>query len=362
VFAYIAIATVLFCFAFVRAIGTVNRRYEGALALCLTLFAGAISVLRWDTGTDWATYLHMFETLNTLEAAQSQSWWGPGYAYPAVLINNIGGNYTTFLVCLGLVLFAAKFHALTKSCAAPLVAIFVLFCVNFFDVFFVRESIAVVFFWLFAFYYFQKRYLLTFATALVAVLFHYSAALPIAIVLAVGRFSWWRVLLLVGGAAGAVFIVLTTDNIGDLVGIASLSSYLGTDYIEEKASGLSTTLRAYLKLGFWVAVILMGFISFRRDSESTVTGDWNSFCLRCAMGIVIAAAVLLPISEIFARIPSYSLPLFAVILSNYKLRMDRLSVGGAAYLLILLLLFVQLSFLYSAYPDEYSHFGTILNQ
>jgi len=358
---YLAVGAALFCLAFARLMDAIDRRFEAALTLYLTLVAYVISFIRWETGTDWEMYFYMYRQMTSLGAAQSQTWWGPGYAYTAALVNSIGGNYSVFLFCIATVLFALKYHLLRVTCTAPLVAVFVLFCTGFFDIFFVRQDVAATFFWAFAWYYYQRRYSIAWVAGLLAIAFHYSAALPIAVVVMVGNFSWRRVILLGIPALLVTYYITTQIDIAAAFSAAArVNSYISSGYVEEKASGLSTTLRSYIKLSFWVFVIVAAYLSFLKRSDPELETAWNGFCLRTAAGIIVCTAVLVPFSEVFARLPEYASALFAVVLANYRFRMARMSVGGVAYFASLLLLFVQLAFAYNAYPDMFYPIRTIL--
>lgn len=369
---YLVIAFILFLLATARLSGVLDRRYELAMVLWLTLFACGAAFLRWETGTDWESYFTTFEKLNSLESAQGQSWWGPGYAYTAVFVNLLGGNYTVFLSCIAAVLFTVKYHMLVKSCSAPLVAIFVLFCANFFDIYFTRQNVGVIFFWAFIWYYYNRRYGPALVAALAAVVFHYSAVLPIGVVVALANLKWKRMGLAVAlaGVLASLLLVFQWDvrsSFEDLLGSMmssegggvssyfrqSLTTYVGAEYVEEKASALSTTLRAYVKLAFWFVVIIGGYLWYSKRSEPEQAVDWNAFCLAIATAITVFSAALLQLSEVFARMPAYAIPPFAVVLSNYRFRLPQISGASVAYLTIILLLFVQLGFAYSSYPDEY---------
>jgi hypothetical protein len=139
-----------------------------------------------------------------------------------------------------------------------------------------------------------------------------------------------------------------------------VNDYVSSGFTEQKASSLSTTLRAYVKLSFWLFVIAAAYVSFLKSGDPESDTGWSAFCLRSATGIVVCTAALVPVSEIFARLPEYAAPLFAVVLSNYKFRVARMSLGGLVYFGALLLLFVQLGFYYSAYPDLFYPIKTIL--
>lgn len=358
---YLVVGVALFCLAFARQAGAIDRRFEVVLTLYLTLLAYIISFIRWETGTDWEMYFYMYGQMTSLSAAQSQTWWGPGYSYTAALVNSAGGDYSVFLFCIATVLFAVKFHLLRVTCTSPLVAIFVLFCTSFFDIYFVRQSVAATFFWAFAWYYYQRRYAVAGFAALIAIAFHYSAALPMAIVGMVGNFSWRRVILLGVPALLVVYYVSTQIDINAAFSAAArVNDYVSSGYMEEKASNLSTTLRSYIKLSFWLFVIAVGYLSFLKHSDPELETGWSAFCLRSAAGIIVCTAVLVPVSEVFARLPEYASALFAVVLANYRFHMARMSVGGFAYVGSLLLLFVQLGFFYGAYPDLFYPIKTIL--
>jgi hypothetical protein len=358
---YLVIGVALFCLAFARLTDAIDRRFEIALTLYVTLLAYVFSFVRWETGTDWPMYFEMYGQITSFRAAQSQTWWGPGYSYIAAVVNGFGGNYSVFLFCIATLLFTVKFHLLRVTCNAPLIAVFVLFCTSFFDIYFVRQSVAATLFWAFAWYYYQRRYTIAFIGGLLAVAFHYSAAIPIAVVVLAGRFSWKRVVLLGVPALLAMYYVSTQIDINAAFSAAArVNNYISSGYMEEKASSLSTTLRSYVKLSFWVFVIAAAYLSFLKHSDPEADTDWSAFCLRSAAGILVCTAALVPISEIFARLPEYASGLFAVLLSNYRFRMARLSVGGFVYFTALLLLFVQLGFAYSAYPDLFYPVKTIL--
>jgi hypothetical protein len=362
---YLSIAFILFCFAFLRLVGAIDRRYENMIALCLTTIAFIFAAIRWETGTDWETYRTMYGNLTSIASARQQSWWGPGYAYIAVFLNQWRAGFTGFLTCVAAILFSAKYRILIKTSSAPLIVIFALFCVNFYDVLFVRENVAAVFFWLFAFSYYNRNFATAVLYGLLSVCFHSSAAIPIAVVLALGRPHWKLLMFLILTSVCAVYLILTKLALPDLLKLAGLAAYVAADYVEPKTTALSTTLRAYLKLAYWFVVAIASYTFLRQGrgstaSEAQADDGWTAFCLRCGTGIMIVTAFLLPLSEVFSRIPTYALPMFAVVLADYRLNFRKLSAADAAYLVLLALLFVQLIFLYSSFSDYYYPFKTIL--
>lgn len=358
---YVCVALLLFLLAAMPLLGAGDVRYQWAVAFCLSLIAYAFSFLRWQTGADWDMYAFMFGQLTDLGAAQQQSWWGPGYSYPAVLVNACGGGYSVLLFCIATVLFSVKFQLLRQTCAAPLIAIFVLFCTSFYDIYFVRQSVAVIFFWAFAYYWFNKKLVYALSAALLAVAFHTSVALPIALVLPVGKLKPKTALLCGIPALLLLAFVVSRLSVNDLLAIPGVQTYVVSSFVEQKETEISTTFRAYMKIMFWVFLIAAGYYSFYKRILPSTSKEWNAYCLHCSALIVAMSTALLPISEVFARYPAYAAPLLASVLANYRFPTAPLTIGGAAYLAVLLLLFVELGFQYSAYPDLYYPIKTVFD-
>jgi hypothetical protein len=358
---YLALAFLLFLLALIPLLGAGDFRYQWVMASGLTLIAYTASFLRWETGTDWDMYASTFSSLRDMAAVQQQSWWGPGYSYVAVLVNSCGGGYSIFLFCIATLLFSVKFHLLRVTCAAPLIAIFALFCLDFYDIYFVRQNMAVIFFWAFAYYEFNRKPAHALCAALLAIAFHYAAALPVALVLPIGRVTPKTASLC--GVPALLLIALAISNLSitDILSIPGVQGYLVSSFVEEKATEVSTTARAYMKLAFWVFLLGAGYYAYYKGNLSGAGRRWNLYCLHASSVIVGISAALLPLSEIFARFPAFAAPLLASVLANYRFPALPMRVGGAAYVTVLLLLFVELAFQYSAYPDLFYPVKTVFD-
>lgn len=358
---FMSLAAGLFVLTALSVTGSLQERYQPAILIVVSILAFMLSFLRWETGTDWASYIAMFGNLTRFNDVTRQIWWGPAYASTAVLVNSVDkGNYTLFLFLIGGFLFSTKIYALLKTCMAPLVALFFLFCTNFYDIFFVRQDVAIVLVWVFSYFYFHRNYKVAAAAAVGAVLFHYSAALAIAVVALLGRPGIKKSFGLMCLMAVLAYVILSRFSLKDLASLTTLGGYIDSAFIEQKASVVSTTSRAYLKLLFFVLLVIWGYFAFLRRPVRNINRDWIAFCLRVTLGIVLAAAVLLPVSEVFSRIPSYALPFLAVVLSNYTIDWRRFSVRSGFYLAILALLFVELVFLFTSYAADFYPIKTIV--
>ena len=346
--------------AFIRMLGLLDQRLERPLVLCITVLAFAFSWMRWKTGTDWADYVSFFRLMTSVSAAHSQDWWGPAYAYIAVVVNSFGGGYTEFLLLLAAVQYSALYYFITRSSAAPLVALFVLFCGNFYGIYFVREDIAVVFFLGFAYFYFQDRYLLAIAAAALAISFHISAIVPICVLVFLIRFTWKKFVVGLIAVAGGAYFALRDLAWSTLLKLLPALGYFGSGFVEVKETGFSTTTRAYIKLAFLAGILLLARFRFQKRVRNSVDRDWYEFCQKAALAIIVLTACFLPLSQIVARFTMYAMPLVALVLSNYEFRLSRISIDGAAYVGVLLMFFVELDALYSGYARMFYPVRTIL--
>ncbi|RDC54271.1 EpsG family protein [Pedobacter chinensis] len=110
--------------------------------IIFTLFRG----LRWDTGTDWDQYLHVFQASrmdNIFNYARNGGAISmePGYVFINAIVKVLGGNYTIFLLLTNLlVLWAYYKFSVTNSKTPIMVFVLIMFSTQFFPV---RIGIAV---------------------------------------------------------------------------------------------------------------------------------------------------------------------------------------------------------------------------
>jgi len=110
--------------------------------IIFTIFRG----IRWDTGTDWEQYLHVFQ-VSTLENIFNYTRNGgavnmePGYVFINAIVKALGGNYTIFLLLTNLlVLWSYYKFSITNSKTPIMVFVLLMFSTQFFPV---RIGIAV---------------------------------------------------------------------------------------------------------------------------------------------------------------------------------------------------------------------------
>ena len=130
-----------------------------------------LGFMRWEVGTDWDSYLLMFETF------EYDDYWliEPLYSIILVFARHLTHHYTYALLFFSLILFFFQTRGLQKISVLPVVSLFALVGMSFANVFFVRQSIAQAIL-LFSIYYIQQRKLFSFLLCIVLAMgFHNSS-------------------------------------------------------------------------------------------------------------------------------------------------------------------------------------------
>lgn len=111
-----------------------------SFVILFTLFRG----LRWNTGTDWESYLAVFEEAGwdtIFSLVHDVGFMEPGYVLLNVLVKSLGGNYTVFLLLTNFFLLFSYYRFSLWVSSRPIwTFVVLLFTVSFFPV---RQTLAV---------------------------------------------------------------------------------------------------------------------------------------------------------------------------------------------------------------------------
>jgi hypothetical protein len=139
-----------------------------------------LSFIRWDTGTDWNTYEFFFNRGDYWFMESEFEW---GFSRLNEFVKIIFDNYTVLLFILGTIVFTFQTKAIFSYSCYPITSLWVLWCMSFGNVFFVRQTVAtVLMFYSIKFIYQKKIYHFVFFVFL-AMLFHRTSIIFI--------FAWW---------------------------------------------------------------------------------------------------------------------------------------------------------------------------
>lgn len=353
---YIAIGILLYLCAALDLFDFLPVQHSRLLAIYVVLCTYVMSFLRWEVGTDWHTYLAMFESLRTLEDARSQSWWGPGYSYLAVLTNQLAFSYSFFLWMIASIALAGKLLLMGRV-SRPLIFVFLLYCLNFNDLFFVRQHVAAIFISLSILLIFERRYHWALFAGAVGLAFHATAAPLLLLALAIQlRHNRWAIALIFTTLLILAALALTM-SIEDLAG--GYAVYLSGDFVEDSKE--NSLARMLLKLAFWLFILAFHFIAtkiyparYSWEGTDKKTAGFLSW-------VVILSLAGVFFSEIFSRFTLYIYPIMAILFaSNAFLGRARgrapLLGANALQCAFLGVMLVNLWFALAAYLPEYAPF------
>lgn len=155
-----------------------SKKNKVQLGLLITILLILISGIRWETGNDWDLYYQFFinnsnidDYMNDPENLESV------YCLWNYIVKLISDKYTVFLFFTATIVILLKFRWIYKYTSFPLIAIMINFSIYFGDVFFVRQTLALVI-TLYAFDFIVQRNLSKFILCmLIATMVHTSAVI-----------------------------------------------------------------------------------------------------------------------------------------------------------------------------------------
>ena len=128
---YIFTLIVLLIFSFLELRTNLNAiQHKSMLIFVYALFVFQAG-LRWQTGTDWDTYLLHFEEINKLsDIYYSITGFELGYSFFVFMIKSIWNSYTAFLLTHALIYYALVFSAFKKLSPYLFISILVFYATN----------------------------------------------------------------------------------------------------------------------------------------------------------------------------------------------------------------------------------------
>lgn len=165
---YFSIFLLISIFSFAEITGKINSS-KSAIFLFISFILFCLSFLRWETGTDWSTYIDFF---NNSESFFQQSDFEWGFSRLNEFVKILFNNYTVFLFFIALILFTFQNFAILKLSPLPITSLLFLWSTSFANIFFIRQSVSTVIL-LYSIKFIQSRKFYPFlASILLASLFH----------------------------------------------------------------------------------------------------------------------------------------------------------------------------------------------
>ena len=128
---YIITFIVLLIFSFIELRVNVSAiQHRGMAFFVYSLLVFQVG-LRWQTGTDWESYLlHFEEITNISDVFLTVTGFEQGYSFFVLIIKSIWNSYTAFLLAHAIIYYALVFSAFKKFSPYLFISILVFYATN----------------------------------------------------------------------------------------------------------------------------------------------------------------------------------------------------------------------------------------
>lgn len=350
---YITIFFILCFFSYLEILN-LDKRITSYFYLLFCVFFFILSFIRWETGTDWKNYYEYFFNFRNVIAENDPFEWG--FSLLIKTVSFFSDNYSVFLFIAGFLLFTFQSIAIKKLSPYPIVSLLFLWSIQFANILFVRQWIAVAIL-IYSVTFIQKRRVFPFVLLIIlAASFHRSSLVFI--------IAWWvynlkiskkkmTIILLV--SIGFCVIITKTIEIlsGGLGGIvqAKIDLYLNSDYNSETNEDLN--LVSIIIKGFANKFLIL-FVSFYLyDKITEKYPQFQGYLNLYWFGAVIYFSTI-SISLVFVRF-SYAFDFFQIILVAYFFRvLENNVIKTIMFVFFFVYLFLRMwQILNGPYMEEY---------
>lgn len=274
--------------------------------LCVLLI---LSSIRWETGTDWPTYLEAFnrttdwEDLISIENLEFES----GFLVLNIIAHWVGNSYNTALFLQGLIIYIFMYLSFKEESPLPIVSLMIYYSMSLAGMFFVRQTIAILIL-LYATKYIISGQLKKFIlVVIIASLFHRTSLLYLPAYWIYSKQWKWRtlwILMLASIVLGLGISKVILKYIASLdLGIVSIKLMAYLDLGNEDNSTIYSTTgiilrgavnRGLLFLMYWF------FLRKKRSHDPIINGLININFLGCVLFCLTS-----PIALSLSRVTSY---------------------------------------------------------
>lgn len=135
-FFYITISLLMIISSFLEVF--VCRKKLLPLFYVISFILFSVSFLRWNTGSDWDSYLLIYDYISSYEDTMEI-----GFVFINKIAKNLFDSYTIALFLQGAILFIFQTITIKKFAPLPITTLMIMWGTDFCGIFFVRQSIAI---------------------------------------------------------------------------------------------------------------------------------------------------------------------------------------------------------------------------
>ncbi len=298
---YFLISIWLFSLAVLDNTYQIIKRDRAFLFMMTLFFFWIMSFVRWETGTDWASYYNFFNNNYTWREFLNGSF-EIGFTAINFAVKQLSDNYSLLLFSVSCIIFPLKYSTIWKYSPYPFFSLILYLLLSRADIFFVRETIAL------SIAFFSIRYIVNrekwkfFIFLLLAFQFHSSILIFVfAYYIYSMNLTKCRLIFLVVGVI--LFSVASTtvlSTVGNTLGGAfqwKIANYL--EYGDEDF-GLGVSLQEALIRGSvnrLFFLFLFGYLYIKNKTDIILSGFIKIYAFNYVLFLM-----LIPISLPLARL------------------------------------------------------------
>lgn len=337
-----------------------GKKFGKIAVIPIILLFYLLSFLRWERGTDWASYRFIFEN-------SSSEYIQIMYEFLFVKLNTFiystTEDYSVLLFAQASIIFFCFFYIIRKYSEAPVLSVLVWFSLSLASVFFTRQTIAVSICILALHFIIQRKVYLFLLTVFIAMLFHKSALIffPAYWIYYLNLSRKQIIFVLIASfaltsVAGSLLTVIGSSDLGSVSTRSTVYMEAGTDEsFGSSYSPMETMIRGVSYRLFLISIFII--FLFKNYENSQFRGIFNLYLMS-----VVLFILFVPISVALIRFSGYY-EIFQIFLYPILILQTKNKIVKN---LVLLLLIVYLGFkLYGvifAYEELYIPYKSIFNK
>lgn len=357
---YVTIFLVLFFFSFIEG-QNLERRVTTYFYFLFCFIFFVLSFIRWETGTDWKSYYDYFLNFKLFSSDDAPFEWG--FTLLVKTVAFFSNSYTVLLFICGFILFTFQSVSINKISPYPIISLWFLWSIQFANILFVRQWIAVAIL-IYSVTFIQKRRFIPFLLLVIlASSFHISSLIFLAAWkiynLEISR-KKMIIILLTSVGFSVIFAKLIEILSGGLGGViqARLDTYLSSEYNSEENEKLGIVSIIIKGFANKFLILLCSFCLYGKIIKRYP--EFKSYLNLYWFGAVVYFTTI-SISLVFVRF-SYVFDFFQIILVPYIFKViDNNLIKTLAFIIFFAYLFLRMwQLLNGPYMEEFIPFKIIL--
>lgn len=356
---YYSIFAIICILSLIEILGLKKKQALSAF-FYLSTFLFILSLIRWETGTDWDAYVDFYEHLPEIG---EESNFEPLYHLVNYIGKHLFDSYTGVLFICASILFLFQSLSIYRLSIFPITTLFILYGSSFGNVFFIRQTIATVILF-FSIVFIQEKKITKFLLCVfIATLFHYSSLIFLP--------AWWifnwnsskkkLIILFIISLSTSVIIASFLQSLGNLLG--GIIQYKLLFYLdntgEDSLQGTSFSLATMLIKGLSNKAVILFPAILLFDKLRCRYQPYKGYLNLYWFGAIIYFLTA-PISLVLVRF-SFAYDILSILLIPMIIGYFKQNIRIILFIILIAYLAMRLYVAINSYYDLYIPYKTIFD-